>query len=45
MKIKYILNNKKLQKKLNLQATITDKQLTFYSVNAKTNYKPKLNTI
>ena len=45
MKIKYILNNKKLQKKLNLQATITDKQLTFYSVNGKTNYKSKLNTI
>ena len=45
MKIKYILNNKKLQKKLNLQATITDKYLTYYSVNAKTNYKRKLNTI
>jgi len=45
MKIKYILNNKKLQKKLNLQSTITDKYLTYYSVNAKTNYKRKLNTI
>ena len=45
MKIKYILNNKKLQKKLNLQATTTEKKMTFYSVNAKTNYKPKLNTI
>ena len=45
MKIKYILNNKKLQKKLNLQATTTEKKMTCYSVNAKTNYKPKLNTI
>ena len=45
MKIKYILNNKKLQKKLNLQATTTEKKMNFYSVNAKTNYKPKLNTI
>ncbi len=45
MRIKYKLNNKKLQKKLNLQATATDKQMTFYSVSAKTNYKPKLNTI
>lgn len=45
MKIRYILNNKKLQKKLNLQSTATDKQLTFYSVSAKTNYKRKLNTI
>lgn len=39
MKIRYVLNNKKLQKKLNLQSTATDKQLTFYSVSAKTNYK------
>ena len=39
MKIKYILKDKKLQKKLNLQSTATDKQLTFYSVGAKTNYK------
>ena len=23
----------------------TEKKMTFYSVNAKTNYKPKLNTI
>ena len=42
---KYIINNKKLQKNLNLQATATEKKMTFYSVNAKTNYKPKLNTI
>lgn len=45
MKLRYILKDKKLQKKLNLQATTTDKQLTFYSVSAKTNYKQKLNTI
>lgn len=43
MKIRYVLNNKKLQKKLNLQSTATDKQMTFYSVSAKTNYKLNYN--
>ena len=45
MKIKYILNNKKLQKKLNLHATTTEQKMTVYSVNAKPNYNPKLNRI
>ena len=44
MRIKYILNNKRLQKKLNLQATTTEKKMTFYSVSAKTNYKRNFTT-
>jgi len=44
MKIKYILNNKKLQKKLNLQATITEKKFNSLKVaTGRTNYKLRYN--
>ena len=38
MKMRYILKDKKLQKKLNLQASITEKKITFYSTNNKIYY-------
>lgn len=44
MKIRYILNNKKLQKKLNLQATITENKFNSLKVaTGKTNYKLRYN--
>ena len=40
MKIIYKLDNdKKLQKKLNLQATNTEKKMTFYKLSQRSNYK------
>jgi hypothetical protein len=40
MKIIYKLdNNKKLQKRLNLQATMTEKQITFYKLSQRSRYQ------
>ena len=38
MKIKYILKDKKLQKRLNLQATNTEKQITFHKLSQRSRY-------
>ena len=44
MKLRYTLNNKKLQKKLNLQATITEKKFNSLKVaTGRTNYKLRYN--
>jgi len=43
MKIKYILKDKKLQKRLNLQATNTEKQMTFHKLPQRSRYKLRYN--
>jgi len=43
MKIKYILKDKKLQKRLNLQATNTEKKMTFYKLSQKSRYGLRYN--
>jgi len=44
MKLRYILKDKKLQRKLNLQATITENKFNSLKVTTgKTNYKLRYN--